>query len=475
MLGKIASEVDLSGGPWADDLLERRQPGITLVRLIQSLTQPYVIAVHGDWGSGKSVFLKRVGMALERERLPVVHVDAWRNDLHDDPLFALLGAMSAALDASGITNADEGKRKELFGYGAALIKPLGAVAAPAINLLSGGLPVGSIAAAILELGSKYLEAENLKRGAHESFEKKLEWVRDELLKSFGNELEDGGKVVIVIDELDRCKPSYAISMLERVKHLFDLKGFVFLIATDGKNLPEAVRSVYGGLASGEEYLRRFFDFEFRIPLPNPMQFGLILRNNFGFELIHSDISWEVLKRKVINWNFDGVNSDWLDINLVEGAVAFEDVAKMANMSLRDQAQAFAAMCAIIRTSGQTQKCFPPVAAYMAAMRFFDRERYENLSGWRNLSFGNPVRNSLDQRKFEMTQTGMYIQDFESILSRTDDVENFSGAVAALREKEFTGKKRHTQRLFDRLRIFDIDSFRLALDRMVYVNNLFENE
>ncbi|WP_373036981.1 KAP family P-loop NTPase fold protein [Vibrio tetraodonis] len=64
---------------------------------------------------------------------------------------------------------------------------------------------------------------------------------------------------VFIDELDRCRPSYAVEMLETIKHIFDIKGVVFVVATDTRQLQHAVRVVYGQGFDADIYLGRFFN------------------------------------------------------------------------------------------------------------------------------------------------------------------------------------------------------------------------
>jgi hypothetical protein len=73
---------------------------------------------------------------------------------------------------------------------------------------------------------------------------------------------------IVIDELDRCRPSYAITLLERVKHLFSVDGVVFVIGTDTDQLRHSIGSVYGAGFDGKGYLQRFFDRTYRFAKPD---------------------------------------------------------------------------------------------------------------------------------------------------------------------------------------------------------------
>ena len=77
-----------------------------------------------------------------------------------------------------------------------------------------------------------------------------------LLKEIGKEKEL--PLFILIDELDRCRPNYAIELLENIKHIFDIPGIVFIVATDSKQLSHSINAVYGSKFASEKYLKRFF-------------------------------------------------------------------------------------------------------------------------------------------------------------------------------------------------------------------------
>lgn len=108
--------------------------------------------------------------------------------------------------------------------------------------------------------------------------------REELAK-FATQLSGESKLplVIVIDELDRCKPDYAILVLETVKHLFTVPGVVFVVATDSRQLSNAIKHVYGLDAAAEDYLRRFFDLAVSLPAPSTKQFVEALFVRHGLE------------------------------------------------------------------------------------------------------------------------------------------------------------------------------------------------
>ena len=78
-------------------------------------------------------------------------------------------------------------------------------------------------------------------------------------------------LLICIDELDRCRPQFALEMLESIKHLFEVENVVFILAYDGKQLACSTEAVYGPDFDGPGYLRRFFNLELGLPR-NPLKF-----------------------------------------------------------------------------------------------------------------------------------------------------------------------------------------------------------
>ncbi len=99
-------------------------------------------------------------------------------------------------------------------------------------------------------------------------------------------------IFIFIDELDRCRPDYAISLLEIVKHIFDIKNFVFIIATDTDQLQHSIKNVYGNDFSANDYLGRFFHRRFTLKSPELKELinGVIgVSTGTSFEKISSKI------------------------------------------------------------------------------------------------------------------------------------------------------------------------------------------
>jgi len=93
-------------------------------------------------------------------------------------------------------------------------------------------------------------------------------------------VEKNNKMVILIDELDRCKPSFSIELLERIKHIFNTPNIIFVLGTDLDQLGKAISGVYGESYDGRKYLDRFFDFEFNLNIPTYEDFWQSLIENY---------------------------------------------------------------------------------------------------------------------------------------------------------------------------------------------------
>ncbi len=377
MLKKIGEPYISSLAPWENDPLERQNEGQLLTRLISGLSGPYVIAVKGDWGAGKSVFLERVSKQLELDSMPVVTVNAWKTDYLEDPLVAFVSAIESRLDLNDKIRVHKDKIiTNIVNASATLISTL-----PTL-LLDLAAPGAGVATAIAGnmvsvTGKQLLEFDKSKKTAEVNLKKHLEKTRDILSPQ-------KQKIVFVIDELDRCRPDYAIKVLERIKHYYDVEGIVFVIATDGANLPNAVASVYGADVDGEKYLRKFFDFEFILSAPAPDRFIKILIEQFDFNqnILASGLAINDLKIAHDNVNlepyFSMVKAGNRSIDAYEVSVSSPIFADLFKLSLRDQAQAFTIVYALLTSLKPNTVIYPKVIVFAVFLRFYNPEMFNKL-------------------------------------------------------------------------------------------------
>ena len=116
--------------------------------------------------------------------------------------------------------------------------------------------------------SERLQNANKEKDALESFRENLKQLVQSANDSSGTD-EKPTPLVIIVDELDRCRPPFALSILERIKHLFSVPGVHFLLVTHLPHLEQTVQGAYG-LQRSQEYLEKFYQLRIRLPKPeNP--------------------------------------------------------------------------------------------------------------------------------------------------------------------------------------------------------------
>ena len=266
------------------DLLGRRELGKRLSDLVERLDDPVVIALDGGWGSGKTFFLKfwtGSHQKLNEGSARVIYFDAFENDYLDDPLTSIVGVISD--QPSQVS----WNRKALKGVKTAAAKLARPVIRMGLAAVTAGLTevAGVVADSVIVSGQKSLEQsvndfwkrEDGKRAAMADFRAGLRKLTAP--DANGNPAQ---KIVLVVDELDRCRPTYALSVLETIKHFFSVPGVHFILGTNLDALANSVKASYGQSIDAERYLQKFI----HIRMPLRMRYW---ENGFRGE---AEIYWE---------------------------------------------------------------------------------------------------------------------------------------------------------------------------------------
>ena len=223
--------------PFKFDLLDRKNQIEALTRLVENVEGPCVLAIDGAWGAGKTVFLKLWAQALIDRGFRVVEFNAWETDFSDDPLMALYSELEETLPKSDDDTV-------LFDAGARMISQ---IASTVLRT--------DVMAAIEKSQEKTKKATRRRVELYRETRVAIEDFKEELAKTVGS----GKPVVVCVDELDRCRPDYAIRFLEATKHIFEVEGVMFLLAVNLSELAKSVRALYGADFDGQHYLTRFVD------------------------------------------------------------------------------------------------------------------------------------------------------------------------------------------------------------------------
>ncbi len=264
-----------SSEPWGDDVLGRAEIAGRLTNLIRDQSSPFTISIHGYWGTGKTFMLKRWQKDLENQGFQAIYFNAWEDDFCNDPLLAIIGQLSDHFNKEESTfkslAASVGKK------GVLLLKQ------NAMGLVEKHIGI------TLELKQGEidqwdpLEDSLSQRATKDDLKKELTNLSNRVRE------ETGHPLVFIIDELDRCRPTFAIELLERVKHIFDVRDLVFVFGLNRDELCKSLASVYGDIEV-DVYLRRFFDMEFTLPEADGEKFGGYLMQRYGLSQFFTELS-----------------------------------------------------------------------------------------------------------------------------------------------------------------------------------------
>jgi KAP family P-loop domain len=339
-----------SDNPFQYDALERKPLVEFLASLIGRLEGPFVLALDSPWGTGKTTIVKMLQAKLAMDQFQCVYFNAWKVDYVTDPLVALV----SALDDIHLTN--EGAESAFRGHLKTAKKITSAVAKRAVVA---GVKAATLGILDMEEDLEKMAAEAAGEVAGnlvDAFQKEkqaLEKFRVEVEKAV-KQLNASGKketLVFFIDELDRCRPTFAIEMLERIKHLFDVPNIVFVLSVDKSQLEASTAAVYGEKINAPEYLRRFIDLEYGIPMVQSKKFTKTLLARFELDV-------EFSKR-------NGEQTRYDKDNFVD---TFTELADVHAMSLRARERCIARLCVVMEQTPPNHYLDPFLLALLMVLR-----------------------------------------------------------------------------------------------------------
>lgn len=218
--------------------------------------EAFVLGLNGKFGSGKTTFLEMWKSNLESKGNQVIYINAWETDFDNEPILPIVSAILSDVSKSTMKDEVKSALKEAIGA-AALISNALLDKATGINAqeIAGKIEKNQKSESLEALGEDLYSEYCYKKKAFEDLRKKL--------PAFVSALEKN-PLVIFIDELDRVRPDYAVRFLEAIKHLFSVKGIVFVLAVNRDQLEISIRQLYGEI-DFDNYYRRFITREANLP------------------------------------------------------------------------------------------------------------------------------------------------------------------------------------------------------------------
>lgn len=260
--------------PFKNCRLQRKDYAPILTSIIDAYKEGFVLAINGKWGTGKTTFMKMWQQSLIDDNYRTIYFNAWENDFTSEPLVSILGEIRGAF----VSNLEDGFDKILDKASKFAGKIMPSLAKTALNLAG----LGQIADIAESVSSATVEAFNDEIADYEKKKASLIELREEL-SNFISKQCNNKPLVFIVDELDRCRPDYAVEVLEKIKHFFAVDGVVFVLSIDKEQLSNAIKGYYGSdKINSAEYLRRFIDLEYMLPEPNYEDFANYLYEYYDF-------------------------------------------------------------------------------------------------------------------------------------------------------------------------------------------------
>lgn len=267
-------EIKISKGePFSNDKLNREPIAKNLTKIANLFSDSgAVISLNGEWGAGKTTFVKMWKQQLTNDGYRCIYFNAWQCDFQEDPFVAIMSELYEAFDSAE-------KFKEVITSGTKILTKVGSEIVKGFICKLTGIDTNVIATAADEIADQCLERINdyneHKASLNEFKIKLAEFVAADF---------NGKPVIFFIDELDRCNPHFAVKLLERIKHLFDIPNIIFILAVNINQLQYGIQGFYGSsLINGKEYLKRFFDIEYTLPEPNLENYCDFLYESYGLK------------------------------------------------------------------------------------------------------------------------------------------------------------------------------------------------
>ncbi len=333
--------------PFKNDTLGREKPITTLAEIIAAENEAAVISVSGGFGSGKSAFLKMLAAHLRlQEGTEVLEFNAWQQSHTSDPLVDLVSALAEGRDDdSGLLNA-VGK------FGWRIVKGVGI---SAVSAATGQMVNLSSLEGIRDGGDQ--EHFSAWAQTQSAVTELTDSLRAVVQPKAGDE-SASAKLLVIVDELDRCRPDYAIDMLNVVRHLFAVPGVVVVLGVNQEELEHRVIEVFGPKTKADIYLRRFVDLPVSLRAPDRARIGVFVNS--------------VLQQAHVAGHS---NSDWVNAIL-------ELLLSSSDASLRDIQQLAQLVVRVVPQSGDDPRpaYYRLAALGLIVLRHVNRPSYERFVG-----------------------------------------------------------------------------------------------
>lgn len=353
-----------------------------------------VYSISAEFGGGKTFFCDALNYVLSQDSVPVAKLNIWEMDFYDSPLVPLLIKIKDVYEQKHFSHTLKEKLRAVW----CGIKTLSIV------------PIKSAFRAYGFDIDQFIDVyETLRNKAdiynnYQEYEAELTKLKD-LLRKWAK--KQNLPIVIIIDELDRCRPDYAVKTLEILKHFFDIPGFVFILAIDEEQLKNSVKTLFG-TEKFDGYKRKFINNSFLLPNPDKEKFTNYLYEKSGINSIiekieknEKDLVFKARRDKYkdyINQHFMGIDNAqkiteierFNELQTCESIITryFTAYSIWFKFSLRQMEQVFDRLILFIKEiAGSSEFFSPDLAVFLVCLHEFDLKLFETLKGSQDKVYG----------------------------------------------------------------------------------------
>lgn len=256
------------------DKIGRQETVDKICGLVDSLQkdQNFCLSLNGAWGSGKTFVLRMIEEQLsKKQEYVIIKYDAWENTFYDDPLIAMLYCILDALENLASEDVPEPistgqKKKKATEMAKKIGEAIVETAAENNKVVKFSKDAIGKVKSIIKSYKETSLATNAQTEDYISYSAFLKQTIKQLNEISSQEVYEGKqtKLIVLVDEIDRCLSDEQLKILERMHHLFDVKNCAVIVAMNQDCITKTVHAVYG--IDGYEYLRKFFDFTFKVEM-----------------------------------------------------------------------------------------------------------------------------------------------------------------------------------------------------------------
>lgn len=245
------------------DIFKRKDFGEKLTHLIKSTDDEWVLAIDAPWGEGKTTFIKMWKASLQQDNdISCVLFDAFEHDYQQDPFLAIAREIYDLIGDKEVDLKESFKKKSSAAF-KTLVRVAIRVGLKASiagifddTVFEGSGAEDDISSTLDQYVAEQLESVKKDKESLEYFKAFLKELPQQLGKK---------KLVFIIDELDRCRPPFALEILEKIKHLFSVPNVVFVLSLNREQLEESIRCEYGRSVDASQYLQKFINIWAHLP------------------------------------------------------------------------------------------------------------------------------------------------------------------------------------------------------------------